>query len=239
MLIFIWSQFNNCSLQHSGSVITASLVSVLGEDTVCGPVPHFLPSPSQRLFLCFPGCLRFLHAFLTSFQGDTSSIKFKKRNEVTEFVSPTLNGHSLWITVLIRSFTFSVRVSASIKAQSLTSSPTWRLWAFIVLPITTRQTLVRPLCLCSYICYTLCTTILQTLFWFHHLCVLLFFCFISHWSGIRRVWRFEPCAVWGCSRWNVCLRGEEEPVWKQQPISLCNHAPSGVYLLTIVQSGLD
>lgn len=172
-----------------------------------------------------------MHSLLP-FQGDTCSVKFKKGKEVCLC-------HSLWITVFIHSFTFSARVSVSTKAQSLTSSPTWRLWAFIVQPITTQQTLVRPLCMHSYIRYTSCTTIWQIPFGFHHLCVLLLFCFTSHWSGIRRVWRFEPCAVWGGSRWNVCLRGEEEPVWKQQPISLRNLAPSGVYLLIIVQSGLE
>lgn len=50
----------------------------------------------------------------------------------------------LIIIVFIHSFTFSVRVSVSTRAQSLTSFPIWRLWAFIVLLITIQQTMVRP-----------------------------------------------------------------------------------------------
>lgn len=50
-----------------------------------------------------------------------------------------------WCHLFPCSFTFLVRGSASTKAQSHTSSLIWRLWAFIVLHITTRQTSVHPL----------------------------------------------------------------------------------------------
>lgn len=45
---------------------------------------------------------------------------------------------------------------------------------------------------------------------------------LSHWSGIRRVRRLEPCSVWGSPRGNVCVGGEEGPVWQQWLISLCS-----------------
>lgn len=61
----------------------------------------------------------------------------------------------LIIIVFIHSFTFSVRVSVSTRAQSLTSFPIWRLWAFIVLLITIQQTMVRPFETCLNICNTL------------------------------------------------------------------------------------
>lgn len=61
--------------------------------------------------------------------------------------------------MFLHSFTFSVRDSVSTKAQSLTSSPTWRLWAFTVLPTTTLQTSVCPLHMYSYFCLTLLKTI--------------------------------------------------------------------------------
>ena len=62
-------------------------------------------------------------------------------------------------------------------------------------------------------------------------CIMLIpFCFclcFSYWNCIRRVWRLEPCVVWGSPRWNVCTRGEEEPVWYQWDVSLCLKVPYG------------
>lgn len=100
-----------------------------------------------------------LHANTATFYTDTSWKEKERRENTVWFL--IFSWSFTWIFLSLHSFTFSVRDSVFTKAQSLTSSPIWRLWAFIVLPTTTLQTSVCPPHMYSRICCTLLRRILN------------------------------------------------------------------------------
>lgn len=128
--------------------------------------PSSAPSTSP-----VPNCLRCLTRYksVNNWRNEWGSLTQMNCGQLCSTQSLVLTG--FWCQLFLSSFTFLVRGSASTKARCHTSSPIWRLWVFIVLHITTLQTLVHPLYfnhIKSYICYIWMKTVRAAYLLFIH-----------------------------------------------------------------------